>query len=540
MRSDANILKDHLRHASSEEFLLTAWGLYQFWKGRMELAGQAVRLNATAVKLRNESRFVIPPWEIVGLLTLYLEAYDNLTDSRLKPKYLDVRAWSTIAGLINIYRDITNRQSMEGIEKDTKSLLEMMPRIMLQQFSWQTGYDAPRFMIRGTFINYCPEAKAVFKSRYGLDAETFFTISIALTAHFNRVPHFTNLGMFSSIGISEADVKKYLNIVSTTVKNASRAAKADGATTRHGLDFRVSRVFDYPIFKIGDDIRYAYTCPFPELLIYRATYFIYFDVMGATASSTEKLLRKSAFEAKGAMDKRFELYCVELAQHSTPDTILCRGDFTYGQAGFNKHTTDLLIHTDNRVSIAAECKSKKMNINVRLSPRPVRDNLEQLDDLARGVIQIWKFFRDLKRGLVIEDDAPWMAADDFIGALITLEEWADHNPVFTEECIRRANEINDAMMGSDDFVELADRAPVCIISATEYENMLHEIRSECLSEYLTGYANYQREFNAKGFSPLHLKKESPEGKHPLAEKFHEFFPIVPALREHRLFLGRGA
>lgn len=146
------ILKDHLRCASSEEFLLTAWGLYQFWKGRMELAGQAVRLDETAVRLRRESRFVIPPWEIVGLLTVYLEAYDNLTDSLLKPKYLDVRAWDTISKLINIYRDITNRQSMDGIEKDTKSLLEMMPRIMLQQLSWQTGYDAPRFMIRGTFI----------------------------------------------------------------------------------------------------------------------------------------------------------------------------------------------------------------------------------------------------------------------------------------------------------------------------------------------------------------------------------------------------
>lgn len=534
------ILKDHLRYASSEEFLLTAWGLYQFWKGRMKLAGQAVRLNATAVKLRRESRFVIPPWEIVGLLTVYLEAYDNLTDSHLKPKYLDVRAWDTIAELINIYRDITNRQSMDGIEKDTKSLLEMMPRIMLQQFSWQTGYDAPRSMIRGTFINYCPEAKAVFKSRYGLDAETFFTISIALTAHFNRVPHFTNLDMFSSIGILEVDVKKYLNIVSTTVKNASRAAKADGATTRHGLDFKVSRVFDYPVFKIGDDIRFAYTCPFPELLIYRATYFIYFDIMGATVPPTEKPLRKMAFEAKSAMDKRFELYCVELAQHSIPDPISCRGDFTYGQVGFQRHTADLLIHKGNRVSIAAECKSKKMKINVRLSPRPVRDNLEELDDLAKGVVQIWRFFRDLKAGVVIEDGTPWMAADDFVGALITLEEWADHNPVFTEECFRRANEINEATRGSNDFVEEADRAPVCIISATKYEDMLHEIRPEYLTEYLSGFANYQREFDAKGFSPLHMKKENPEAKHPLSEKLHEFLPVVPALHQHGLFLGRGS
>ena len=146
-----------------------------------------------------------------------------------------------------------------------------------------------------------------------------------MTAHFNRVPHITNLDMLSSIGILEADAKKYLNIVSTTVKNASRAAKADGATTRHGLDFKVSRVFDYPMFKIGDDIRFAYTCPFPELLIYRATYLIYFDIMGATAPSNGKLLRKMAFEAKSAMDKRFERYCVELAQHSIPDPISCRG-----------------------------------------------------------------------------------------------------------------------------------------------------------------------------------------------------------------------
>lgn len=533
------VLKNHLRYANSEEFLLTAWGLYQFWKGRIDLAGKALRLNATAVKLRRESRFVMPPWEIVGLLTVYLEAYDNLTDSRLKPKHLDVQGWDTIAGLINVYREITNRQSMDGIEKDTKSLIEMMPRIMLQQFPWQTGYDAPRFMIRGTFINYCPEARAVFKSRYGLDAETFFTISIALTAHFNRVPHFTNLNMFSSIGISEANVKKYLSIVSITVKNASKAAKADGAATRRGLDFRVSRVFDYPIFKIGDDIRFAYTCPFPELLMYRATYFIYFDIMGATDPSYGKPLRKMAFEAKGAMDKRFELYCVELAQRSIPEPISCRGDFTYGQVGFQRHTTDLLLHRGNRVLIAAECKTKKMNISVRLSPRPVRDNLEQLDDLAKGVVQIWRFFGDLKKRVVIEDGTPWTAADNFVGALITLEEWADHNPVFTEECFRRANEINDLAQGSDDFVEEADKTPVCIISATEYENMLHEIRPECLPEYLAGFARYQREFDAKGFSPLHLKKENPEGKHPLAEKLHEFLPVVPALHQHGLFLGRG-
>ncbi len=532
------ILKDHLRHASSDEFLLTAWGLYQFWKGRIDLAGRAVRLNPTAVKLRRESRFVIPPWEIVGLLTVYLEAYDNLTDSRLKPKHLNVSNWDTIVGLINTYRDITNRQSMDGIDKDTKSLLEMMPRIMLQQFSWQTGHDAPRFMIRGTFINYCPEARAVFKSRYGLDAETFFTVSIALAEHFSKVPHLTNLNFLSSIGITEADVKKYLKIVSLTVKNASKAAKSDGAATVRGLDFRVSRVFDYPIFRIGDDIRFAYICPFPELLIYRATYFIYFDIMGATDSSYAKPVRKMARDAKGAMDKRFELYCLELAQRSIPAPISSRGDFTYGQVGFQKHTTDLLVHTHNRVSIAAECKSKKMNISVRLSPRPVRDNLEQLDDLAKGIVQLWKFYRDLKSGVVIGDGTTWTAADDFVGTLITLEEWADHNPVFTEECFRRANEMNDATVGSDDFVDEADRALVCIISATEYENMLHEIRPECLPEYLSGFSKYQRAFDAKGFSPLHLKKGSPEGKHPLAEKLHEFLPVVPALHQHGLLLGR--
>lgn len=539
MRSDTMILKDHLRCASSEEFLLMIWGLYQFWKGRTELARRAVKLNASALKLRSESRFVIPPWELVGLLTLYLEAYDNLTDSRLKPKNLDVRNWETVVGLINSYRDITNRQSMDGIEKDTKSLLEMMPRIMWQQFAWQTGYDAPRFIIRGSYINYCPEARAVFERRYGLDAEKFFTISIALTGHFNRVPHFTNFGMFSSIGISEKDVKKYFDIVSSTVKNASKVAKADGAEMRRGLDFRAAKVFDYPVFRIGDDLKRAYTCPFPELLAYRATYFVYFDIMGATVPPNDKPLRRMAFEAKGAMDKRFELYCVELAQQSIPEPILCKGDFTYGPVGFQRHTTDILIHTGNIVSIAAECKSKKMNIDVRLSPRPVRDHLDQLDDLAKGIVQIWRFFRDLKAEIVVEDNASWKAADDFVGALITLEEWADHNPVFTEECFQRANDINDGARGSDDFVDNVDRVPVCIISSTEYENMLHEIRPERLNEYLAGFAKYQREFDAKGFSAVNLKKESLEGKHPLAEKLHEFLPIVPALRQHGLFRGRG-
>lgn len=534
MTSEVKILKDQLRHAGSNDFLFFLWGLYQFWLGNITLARTAIEIDSSIVAMRTQGkqgRFLIPPWELVGLLNLYLEAYDNLTDSPLKPKKLLTRKWRVVEELVNRYRRIVNHHSMDGVAGNGDALLEMIPRLMWQQFTWQRRHDAPRYIIRNTYINYVDEARNVFKQRYNLDAEKFFTISILLTIHFKRSPYFDDFNKYSEIGVTSKEMRRYFNIVSKTVKQASKDSNGWNKPDDRNLEFRRSMIFDFPVFKLADDLQPVYMCPFPELLAYRATYFLYFDIMGAMGKSSNKALSKAAASAKAAMDKQYENYCIEIAQQYLSDSLLCEGDFTYGSSGFQRHTPDLLVRTGNVISMVAECKSKKMKIKIRLSPRPVTDYKDEINDLAKGILQIWKFYRDLLAGRVIKDGTPYQAADDFVGALITLEEWPDHNPIFMRKCFSIADALNERAKGTESYVSANHQVPVCLLSVDEYENILRDVRPECLPEYLRDFSSYQGNITEEGFSRLELMKDEPEQKHPLANHIHEIIPLTPALYE---------
>ncbi|MEQ3676898.1 hypothetical protein [Pseudophaeobacter sp.] len=531
LKTDLTILKDHLRHAPSRDFLLMAWALYMLWRGEVGLAGRAIEIPPEISEQRKKSRFIVPPWETVGLLSIYLEAYDNLTDSSLKPKTLAVKRWGTIGDLYNQFRNIANHQSLDGVGEEPDAVLEMMPRIMWQQFIWQQGHDNTSSIVRSAYINFGPQARSVFKKKYKLSAEKFFTISFILRERFKKLPYFSDLNYFASIGITKREIDTYFKITARTPKAASKQEKGIPGLTRDRVDFRENRIYDFPLFNVGDDLNPIYMCPFPELLVYRATYFIYFDVMGAESKRFDRDFRKEARDAKGEMDKRFEDFCVELTSATLSGSWIAEGDFQYGPRRAPNHSSDVMISCDEQIQVIAECKAKKMKIDIRLSPRPVRDHLEQIKDISNGMVQLWRYARDLREGKVNKNGKTYTAADNLSGALITLEEWADHNHIFFAECLNGAKILNNENQGTSKYVKPEDRIAVCIISALQYEKMLSQVPSCELQSYLKEFADYQASPIGPGFEFSGTIDKELHKAHPLGDRLNDFLPWVQKVKD---------
>ncbi|WP_147320279.1 hypothetical protein [Rhodobacteraceae bacterium W635] len=531
LKTDLSILKDHLRHVPSRDFLLMAWALYMLWRGEVGLARRAIEIPPNIAAQRKESRFIVAPWETIGLLSIYLEAYDNLTDSSLRPKTLAIKRWGTIADLHNQFRNIADHQSLDGVGEEPDAVLEMIPRIVWQQFIWQQGHDNISSIVRSAYINFGPKARSVFSRRYNLSAEKFFTISFILRERFKKSPYFKDLNYFTSIGITKTEITTYFRITARTPKAASKQEKGIPSLKRDRVDFRENRIYDFPLFNVGDDINPIYMCPFPELLVYRATYFMYFDVMGADSKCFESKFRKEAQRAKREMDKRFEEFCVELTSATLSGTWEAEPDFQYGPRSAPNHSSDVMISYDGQVQVIAECKAKKMKIDIRLSARPVRDHLEQIKDISEGMVQLWSYARDLRDRKVRKNGRKYTAADGLSGAVITLEEWADHNHKFFDECLKSANIINDANKGTPKHVEPADRIPVCVISALQYEKALAQVPSDELQRYLKEFADYQAgpigpSFEFSGTIDKELHKA-----HPLGDRLNDFLPWIQTVKD---------
>lgn len=527
-----NNLYENLRHVTSREMLLAIYAAQKMWMGEPNFAVPIFGLSKKDAESIAGKRFEsYLPWELIGILTLYWEAHDNLTDSVLKTKKYDILNINAFNHLVNGYRKITNDQSMDDvIDRDkSASLFEMISRIMWQQFIWQEGHDRPDTMLRYSYINYTDSAKNVFFERYGLDADKFFTISFMLKGHFNGQPFLNGIPNLEYFGISRDNIKKYFSIVSLSTKEASKLASKLGGKSNKIIEFKSSFIYDYPIINIGDHLNPIYMCPFPELILYRATYFMSLDIISASGDRSPKALRKKASRAKLEMDKAFESYCALLAKKNLSTEFDVVEDFTYGKVSNQQHTPDVLLIKGNTVLVAIECKSKKMKIDVRTSARPAADFEAEIKDIAYGVLQLWRFYRDLRNGLVVHGGANYLLGDNFAPVIVTLEEWMDHSPILIQKCMSIAADLNIALIGTPDHIPEEFTIDVCFLSAKEYERAAIVIRPDCFIGYLNSYALHQKNINVEGFSVKHLERSKTDRKNAAINELIRRIPLVPEI-----------
>ncbi|WP_444668464.1 hypothetical protein [Cereibacter changlensis] len=510
-------MQNDLRKMRADRFLVTLWCYYKIWKQQPELATRHLPMPRQFIEGFKSGQNMILPWELEGLLGQYLRAYDNLTDSDLAIGRIDPLNHHNSVVMLNAYKQLVSAESLHDIDTSTEGLLQMFSRIAWQQFSWQVGHDHPFKMLRYCFLYYGPKCRSEFLRQTGVDAETFFTVCLALASLFNGNPSHQNTHHLEPIGITSGKMRQVLGMISRSPKQASKEIRLRSNRKEEKAEFCNNGTFDFPVLSVTTSGRVVYYCPFPELIVHRCTYGIYFDIINGERAKLEA-------------SKRLERYCIEFINSTCDPTQKAIGDFKYGPRKSATDSPDIMVVDGRSVSIAIECKARKIPHHVRASSRPFVDYPESYDEIAHGVYQTWRFRRDLAAGKVNDGQGDYFASANLATAVVTLEPWADISFLVAQKIVEKAKTLNNDHRGTARFVDEQYHVVPAIISIEELENALTQIEPLKLAAFLNSLAFNQNNVVAGGHDADEFKRKNPVRGNPVAHLVAEAIPLTLGMK----------
>ena len=117
------------------------------------------------------------------------------------------------------------------------------------------------------------------------------------------------------------------------------------------------------------------------------------------------------------------------------------------------------------VTVAVECKSKKMTVGAKFSDNPLDDAKIGYDEMMKAVVQVWRFFSHVRRGLI--PDHP--VVGDAVGLVLTLDSWMEMFGSMRGETLARAEQF---AARADPNIEPSDRRPVVFCPIDDLERTL--------------------------------------------------------------------
>jgi hypothetical protein len=324
-----------------------------------------------------------------------------------------------------------------------------MHRIAQRQFHWQRGYlTVPQFY-RSAYVYGGKKCTAHFLSRYGISIDQFSVIGFAIYAATDGHPLVAGLNDLSEIGITEQDIQAALALCALSIPEAREKARAI-RKKNWPTAYQPSVLRQAPVLICGEQNR-RLRVPIRELLLQRITSGIFYDLV----SGSSDLRNESA--------ERFESYAYELMRASLPAANIGR-EFLYRVSRTEMKSPDILIELDDEIELVVECKGTKMSLEAQYSERPEDDARLKLDELAKGVFQIWRFYSHIRLGLANSKRAGRTKR----GVVLTLDPWMTLAREMQVEVFARATRLADA----DRHVELIDMCSVIFCPIYEMEDLL--------------------------------------------------------------------
>jgi hypothetical protein len=149
------------------------------------------------------------------------------------------------------------------------------------------------------------------------------------------------------------------------------------------LAYRESPFRGTPLVELQQGSTTVYTCPLKDVLFWRTTSGLYYDVV-----ENER--------ARHIVGSKFEEFERDLIAAKFPVAGV-RGEVPYGPKGLNKKTPDITVWTGGELAIAFECKAKRLPLSEQFSSDATSSS-QAISELAKGVLQLVRFHADITSG----------------------------------------------------------------------------------------------------------------------------------------------
>ncbi|KAB2671060.1 hypothetical protein F9K77_13970 [Ochrobactrum sp. LMG 5442] len=405
-----------------------------------------IRKPPDAVNFLKEIKYFFMQWETETLTNLLLSTKKKFHAGRAGQRHLDCQNLHTVVSAYNYLRSLENDH--DGLALRNKNVLSHMHRLGGRQFPWQRGVVNRQSFFKSSYIYGSELGRRKFENRYGFSMDEFCLVGFALYTQFKRFSGLKRDIDLSQLGI-ESDVSgKAVALLTSPINLLRLEAKKIGKGYAHPA-YRPSVLRKKPIIEVGTKLY----CPLPDLIINRITEWIYYDICATDSGSFDGYVNQS-------IGKNFENYSKEIIRAFLPEAFVL-DEFQYNSF----HSPDILVGKGKKIDIIIECKATKQPLPVKIGTDEDAATSRGLDEMARGVFQIWRFFSHISSNE--RNNLPDVSQDAF-GVLLTLDTWLESSLGQCAEVMNRANDLAD----KDGTIAAGDRRPVVFCHMDDLEYLL--------------------------------------------------------------------
>lgn len=395
-------LKTLLGRADDNAFLALAWSISALQSDQIEAASRHMRFRQEAVGATLGSRNHVPPWMLETLINEFLRSPKERRTLGRFYKVLDCTHMDHMLAALQLLLKLENAEDRMSL--DHINILDEMRRINHRQFEWQKQVLSPARIYRSSILYSDGVADQFLRKKHGLGVHDLMLAGLVLYSVLHSEIAIQGSPSLPEIGLTADIYQRALDIISQPIEQAKEQARK---VTRFGQKtaYLPSVLRRYPIIKL-DSARDVLLAPLPQLIIRRVTSGVSLDLFGAPPNVFDEIA------------KRFESYSSALLARTLPNYSIIP-EFPYGSKKMTKKTPDILVLRDKKIQMVVECKSTGMTYDAKFSENPAMTEKYKIEDLGKGIFQIWRFFAHVRRGVVKNQECHF----ESFGVLLTLEDW---------------------------------------------------------------------------------------------------------------------
>lgn len=440
-------LRDLLRRADGEQFLQMIWAVDLLQATEPDLAKKFIRAPDSAVGVKIGDKHFAYKWLLEDLVNEQL-VVRQFTKRDGPNRQLDCKNYDAFATAYNSLNAIQDaEQTLDVTRRD--NILQEMARIGHRQFSWQQpALNIPNFY-RSAVLYGDGALSDHYRNRHGISPSDMMMLGLGIWAQLGTQPLFSRHKMtVPEIGLTQEIVDAGLNLLAISITDQRRRALELRGFGRDRI-YRPSALRSHPCISFqADDSRIL--CPLRELVLMRCTEGLYYDLVGISD------------DVRRELGRAFESYALRFVEATSDAPVATNVEYRF--KGNTVNSPDILIGQPHELAVVVECKAARMSFEARFGADRQIAGQRGLDELAKGVRQIWRFLSHVRRGLV-----PGHAArNDVFGLVLTVDPWlrmtvGEHEAIF--------NQAQQWCAQHEPEIEPADQCPVGFTHIEDFERM---------------------------------------------------------------------
>lgn len=503
-----------IRLADEEQLCGLVWAVSEVQARGSTAPLSSYDIPKDARKKGVQSEYYCFPWRLESLVNETFTADQAHIKGGRIIHTLDYDRFNTLTTLLNQLNEWENEES--ALITTQENVIHHLGRIGRHQFPWQRGWlNLPDFY--RTAVLYGGPLATDHLALSGLTLNALSAIGLGLYGTFGQMRYIQANFDLTAVDVTREQAKAVLARIACSISDARSEAKSLRAG-RTDPAYSPSFLRKFPCL-FSEPVRNSIFSPLPELILYRVTAGLYYDVIGGGSAIANEI------------GTNFENYSLDILRAMMPDMKIS-GEVNYRRRGNTVKSPDILASRGGDVSLIIECKATKMNVVTRFGFEPLTAGHRGFDDLVKAVAQIWRFIADVRLRRVNQITL----SKDAKGLVLTLDPWMDMTVGFSARVLEAANEL----IASDPDILEADKHQIAFGSIEDFEDLLAMAKPD---EFLATIEVASKPDNGGWTLGNLFRQEFPQAtrdrkKYPFLEQMNEKLPWrrlieTPAARSSR-------